>query len=123
MTRKIPRHAFIDEGSYFHYLYRPRSNDNPLYREIAKAFHDALPDEVANCLTDELMNAEVRGELERFRIENHMDKVLDAFVNVLRRVALPMEDEDGTAVLAVPLEEIKAMRNGEFVRRLLARRR
>lgn len=119
MPNRIPRHAFIDENSYFYHLYKPRKRDNPLYRELARVFHDALPDEVANCLTDELLNAEVRGELEKFRIEGQMSQVVDTLIGVLERMAIPIEDSDGVSHFAVPVESLALLKNAAAMTRIM----
>lgn len=118
-VRKIPRHAWIDESSYFYHLYKSRKKGNPLYRELARVFHDALPDEVADCLTDELMNAEARGELERFRIENHMSQVMDAVIKALNSLAIVIEDADGGSHFAIPVESLPLLKNADAMNRLM----
>jgi hypothetical protein len=118
-VRKIPRHAFIDEDSFFNYLYKPRQQANTLYRELARTFHDALPDEVADCLVDELMNAEARGELEQYRIENHMEKIVDLFTSLLQKLAIPVEGPDGSTSMAVPLEDLGLLKNARAMNRIM----
>lgn len=117
-VRKVPRHAWIDEDSYFYHLYKARKEGNPLYTEMARIFHDSLPDEVADCLVDELMNAEVRGELEEFRIDNHMAKVVDLFLLTARALAEPMEDVDGNPIFVVRFDALNLLKNGDAMRRL-----
>jgi hypothetical protein len=119
MGNRIPRHAFIDENSYFYHLYKPRRKDNPLYREMARVFHDALPDEVANCLTDELMNAEVRGELEQFRIEGQMSQVVDVISEALGKLAVVVEDADGGSHFVIPMESLPLLKNANAMSRLM----
>lgn len=117
-VRKVPRHAWIDEDSYFYHLYKARKEGNPLYTEMARIFHDSLPDEVANALIDELMNAEARGDLEAFRVDNHMAKVIDLILVLARRLAVPMQDADGNTVFAVPFDSLNMLKNGDAIRRL-----
>jgi hypothetical protein len=116
--RGVPRHAWIDDDSYFHHLYKERRSGNPLYTEMARIFHDSLPDEVANALIDELMNAEARGDLERFKIENKMEEVIDLILGIARRLSVPMRNGDGRTVFALPYESLYLLKNGEAVRRL-----
>jgi hypothetical protein len=85
---------------------------------MARIFHDSLPDEVANALIDELMNAEARGDLEAFRVDNHMAKVIDLILVLARRLAVTMQDADGNTVFAVPFDSLNMLKNGDAIRRL-----
>jgi hypothetical protein len=118
-VRKIPRSVWLDENSYFYHLYKARKKDNPLYLQIARIFHNGLPDEVADCLTDALLNAEVRGELEQFRMERYVPEILDAVTAALRKLAIVVENEHGEECLAVPLDDLPMLKNADAMNRLM----
>lgn len=116
-VHKIPRSVWLDENSYFYHLYKARKKDNPLYLQIARIFHDGLPDEVADCLTDTLLNAEVRGELEQFRMERYVPQVVDAVIDSAKKLAFAVDTGEGGSQLVVAIDDLALLKSADAMNR------
>lgn len=103
---KIPEHAWLNGNPFYYELYQTHNAKDRLRWQVAVAFHDSLPDAVAECLVDELLNAELYGHQRQFLISKQVDPAISVVLNAVRKLAVPYQTANGEMCLMLPIEKL-----------------
>jgi len=106
---QIPQHAWLNGNPFYYELYQTHNAKDRLRRKVATAFHDALPDAVAECLVDELLNAELYGHQRQFLIKSQVDPAISVILDAVRKLAVPYQAANGETCLMIPIERLDSI--------------
>jgi hypothetical protein len=102
-------HNWYEFNPLYSSLYQTNSGVTRLRRQVAMAFHDALPDSVAKALVDELLNAEVLGQKLQCTISSQVDPAIKVVLEAVKKLAVPYIAADGSPCLMVPVDRIDSL--------------
>jgi hypothetical protein len=102
----IPERAWLDGNPLYNRHFNVFNSADRLRRDVATAFHDALPDAVAECLVDELMTAEEYGDQLKFLIKNQVDPAIYVVLEAVKKLAVSYIAANGEPCLVVPVSKL-----------------
>jgi hypothetical protein len=102
----IPEHAWLDGNPLYNRHFKVVNSADRLRRDVARAFHDALPDAVAECLVDELMAAEEYGDQLKFLIKHQVDPAIHVVLEAVKKLAVSYTAANGEPCLMVPVSKL-----------------